>query len=135
MSIEWKLCVGKFTNLIWCLFGIGTWFLVHLVIDQWIKQTICVRYFTGLSLVAFSDFPINKADTMCFIIFWVDYGYIWYWSSDWSRNYVLDILMSWLWVNLELNQWLDQTLRVCYFTWMILVIFSIGPVIKADTMC
>ena len=37
-----------------------TWSGVHLVLEQWFRQTLCVRYFTGIILSSIGDVPVNK---------------------------------------------------------------------------
>ena len=39
----------------------------------------------------FKNWPVNKEDTMCKIIYSVDKGYIWWLNSDEIRHVVLDI--------------------------------------------
>ena len=50
-----------------------TWLGVHLVLDQWFKQALCVSYFTELISISFGDRIVNK-----------------------SRHYVLDFLLVFL---------------------------------------
>ena len=38
---------------------------VELVINQWLKQTLCVSYLTDLIWGTFGTGPVTKADTMC----------------------------------------------------------------------
>ena len=59
---------GKLPYFYWIDCGFDfllSWFWVHLVIDQWIKRTLCVSYITGLMLETFGNWPVNKSDTMC----------------------------------------------------------------------
>ena len=37
-----------------------TLFAIHLILDQWFKQTLCVRYFYELVLVSSGNIPVNK---------------------------------------------------------------------------
>ena len=39
------------------------WF--HLVIEQSLKQTLYVRYFTDLIWGSFGNWPVIKSDTLC----------------------------------------------------------------------
>ena len=73
-----------------------TWFGINLVMEKWFNQTLCVSYFTELILGSFGYGPVNKsrhyvldnqpdllgdhfvmnlwikADTMCYLIHWLD---------------------------------------------------------------
>ena len=104
---------------------------MHLVLDQWFNQTLCVRYFPELVSVSFGNGPVNKirhyflsiilgllrdvfvlkkwikSDTVCYRMNWLDQGYILYFTSYSSRYYVLATLLRWFWahfVNGPVNQ-------------------------------
>ena len=62
---------------------------VTLVLDQWLKKTIRVRYFTELISDSFGNGPMNKI-----------------------RNYMLDILPGLLRDHFVTNYWINQTLCV-----------------------
>ena len=76
-----------------------SWVWVHSVIDQLLNQQLYVRYFTKLNLCLLIDWPLIKAETcvryfteliwgtfsnqqvikpetMCYLFYWVDLGYI-----------------------------------------------------------
>ena len=38
-----------------------TWSGVHLVFDQWFKQTLCVSHFTDIILSSYVNGPVNKS--------------------------------------------------------------------------
>ena len=80
---------------------------------------MCGRYFTGLVSGSFVNVLVNKSIqyvlaiqiglfgdnfvtnkwlksyTMCYLIPWLDQGYISYWTSNLSRQYVSAALLSW----------------------------------------
>ena len=70
-----KIFVRCFTKLIWGTADIGPWFGVNVVIDQWINHALCVSYFIGYNLGSFGHWPVIKADTMFYLLYWVYLGY------------------------------------------------------------
>ena len=105
-----------------------TWLGVHLVICQYFEQTLCVSYYTETILCSKHDGPLNKiwqyvlanlpsllmdnsvmnhwikTHNMCRIIHWLDKGYLWYWTSDLSTQYVLATFLSWFCDTLVMDQ-------------------------------
>ena len=73
--------------------------------------------------------PVNKADTMCYLIYWVHLGYICSLSSNLSIHSVLAILLS------GSGEWINQPRCVSYFNGYHLYSLVNGPVIKAETVC
>ena len=67
---------------------------VHFFIEQWFKKTLCVSYFIKTPSGLFTIWTVNKSDTMCYLIYWVEFGCIWSLNSNLSRNYLLAILLS-----------------------------------------
>ena len=51
-------CGIYFTELFW----------IHLVIDQQLKHTLCVRYFTELNLGSIDKIPVNNSDSLCYLL-------------------------------------------------------------------
>ena len=66
-------------------------FGVDLAIERLFNQTHFVRYFTNICLGCLTILPVKKSDTVCYLIYCVDLGYIWSLKSDLSRHAVLDI--------------------------------------------
>ena len=118
---------------------------VNSIIDQWLKQTLCVSYFTKLIWGTFGigpsfrvrfliDHLINKTiwvhllidqwlkQTLCVIYFtqfiWSSFG-----------------IAPWLVVHFVIDQWINQTLCVSYFTGYNLGSFGNWLVIESDTLC
>ena len=58
------------------------WFGVHLVTEEWFKQTLCVICYTNIYLICFKLWPVKKADTICYIIYLISFGYIWSLKRD-----------------------------------------------------
>ena len=112
-----------------------SWFWVHSVIEHIFDQTLCVANFTELILGTFSNWNVIKSDTLCQLFYWVDIGYIWYCTSDLRRHYVLDILMSWIWVYSVIDYWTTQILCFRYFTALILDKFGNWPVNQSGNQC
>ena len=130
-----------------------------MVIDWWYKQTLFVSYFTELFLVHskfyndlnqtlsdsyFADFifaylskfdigPVTKADIFCYVFYWVDSGYIWYFTRFFSYT-LCYFSPSWLWVYSVIRWWLKHTFCVRYFTKWFLGSLGNLPLIKADTI-
>ena len=134
------------------------WLWVHSVIDKWFNQTHCVSCFTRTHSIFWMIWPVERADTMCYIIYCVDCGYIrslnsdlirhtvlavslrfilfFAWSDQWkTRHYVLANLLCWFYLNLVPKKWSNQTQCVICFTNIHSVFCIIWPVKKADTMC
>ena len=42
-----------------------SWFLVYLVINQWLKQALWVIHYTDMNLVLIGNSPVIKVDTLC----------------------------------------------------------------------
>ena len=57
--------------IIVCQFG------VHLFVEELFNQTLSVRYFTKIHSCISLILSVKKADTMCYLFYLVDYGYIW----------------------------------------------------------
>ena len=83
------------------------WIGVYLIIKKWLKQTLCVSYFTKILSGCFTFLPVNKANTMCWIFYWVHLGYI---------CLVLDLLQNKLRAHSVIEQWFKKTRCVSYFT-------------------
>ena len=106
--LKQTLYVIYFTKLIWGKVGIGYWFGVHLVIfqwikqilcvsylmswlkvdsviDQWLKQTLCVSYFTEFIESTFGNWPLIKAETMCYISYRVEPQLCHIWQLLWQH--------------------------------------------------
>ena len=58
------LYASLFTVVIRGTFGHSN-VIEEILIEQWFKQKICVRYFTKMHSGSFSILLINKSDTMC----------------------------------------------------------------------
>ena len=43
------------------------WILIHLLIDQYLNNTLYVSYITNQIMGSFSYWPVNKLDTMYYI--------------------------------------------------------------------
>ena len=117
-----------------CIFGL------HLTIGKWFNQTHCVRYFTKMHPSCFMIWPVNKADNMCYLIYWFHLGYIgslkselirhrllaiskrffsfFAWIDQWinQKIYVLANLMSSFGVHWVIEMWIKQTHCIRYFT-------------------
>ena len=100
--INQTLCVGYSSSS----------FEVHLVIEQWFKKKPCVWYFTKMHLFFFAIWPVNKADTMYEIIYWVRLDWIWSLNSYLIRHSVLDILLRFICFFQFFEKWINQTLCV-----------------------
>ena len=73
-----------------------SWFWDHLVMEQWINQTLCVRYFNRFIEGPLCNKPSNK-----------------------KIHYVLANELTWSWVHLVLDKWFKQKLCVRYYNEMI----------------
>ena len=73
-----------------------SWFWDHLVMDQWINHTLCVRYSNRFIEGTFCKKPANK-----------------------NIHYVLAISLTWSWVHLVLEKWFKQKIYVRYYNEMI----------------
>ena len=143
-------------------FIFGRW--VHSLIkifnpNRWFKQTHCVRYFNMIHSRCYIFLPVNIADTMCYLIYWVKVGYISPLTSILSRLIVLAIpqLLIRLWIIIWLVKkaytmcWKIHSVKVGYFwlfkiclirhtmlaipRWLIHLCVCILPVQNSDTMC
>ena len=47
------------------LANLMSWLGLHLVIEKWFNQKLCVIYFTKIHLGFFTIWPVNKEDIMC----------------------------------------------------------------------
>ena len=127
VNYQWlnqKLCVRQFTDFI----------LVHSVMDQWLQQKYCVSHSLNLVWGAFGNWPVIKVDTMWYLFYQVDFGFIWQLTSKYIRSYVLDNLLSCFGVHSVIDQWLKQTLCVSYFNEFILGYFGTCSVNNARTV-
>ena len=100
-----------------------------------IQSTRKMQQFTQLVLVSFGNWPGIKADTLCYLNCWVGSGSIQKLTSDYSIHYLLATLLNWFLIHSLIDQLLNQTLQVRYFTDLVLGSFGNWPVIKADYMC
>ena len=57
-------------------------FGVHLVMEQWFKQTFCDSYFTKIHSCISIIRSVNKSDTVCWILYCVGYWYNWAFMCD-----------------------------------------------------
>ena len=72
-TLDVSLRLILFSSMIWpvkksrhyVLATLLCWFVVHLVVEKWFKQTQCFSYFTNIYLVCFTIIPVNKADNLC----------------------------------------------------------------------
>ena len=100
---------------------------------------------------------VYKADAICYLLYCVDFLYIWSLKSDFSRyillagslrlfyfalfdhwiqkEFLLARLMCLLWVFLVIDKWFKHIHCVSYFTKIHLGYFKIWPMVKSDTMC
>ena len=108
-----------------------TWLGVILVLDQFLKQTLSVRYFTGLILGSFGNGPVNKIRhfVLTILLFLLPKTFF-NKTVNKIRNYVLSNSLTWSVIHLVLNQWFIQTLFVSYLTELIQGSFVNGPVNK-----
>ena len=132
-------------------------FWIHPAIENCFKQTQCVICFTKIYSVFWNDLTSKKPDTICFLIYCVDLGYIWSLKSDLIRNSVLAILPIFIWFVLIFDQWkirqyfldnllcwllvhffieelFNQTHCVSCFTKILSVFFMNWP-LKNQTLC
>ena len=72
--------------------------IVLLAYDLTLLNFIIIYIYIGEFIMS----EIYKRNCSCFtelilvlLLYWVNFGYIWYLTSDWSRNSVLAILLSW----------------------------------------
>ena len=105
-----------------------SWFWVQSVIYQWLNQTVCGSYFIELIIGSISNIPVIKADTVCYIFYWVSYGFNRQYTINSIKQFWLSILMSLFRVYSLTDQWIIQTLRVRCFTELIMGSISNWPV-------
>ena len=66
LFLLWDHCVTKVNKIRHYLLDNSlTWLWVHLVLYQWFKHTLFVRYFTQLISGSFINSTVKKADTTC----------------------------------------------------------------------
>ena len=115
----WKLSSDQIRHSLLYILLVILW--VHSVIDQWLKQTLCVIYFKKL---IWGKFGIRTSFLVHFVI------------DQWIKQTLcLAILLGTIWVYLVVDLWLKHTLCVVYFTELIWVTVVNWPVIKVDTLC
>ena len=122
----WLLCIEPVSNIIkYVLANYLTWLGVILVLNQWFRHTLCIRYITKIILSSFGNIPVNKTKTLGVR----DYTKFMYGSLcnepvNQNRHYLLANSLTSSWVTLVLDQWFKQTLCVRYFTEIILGSFG-----------
>ena len=121
------------------------WIWVHLLIDHWINQTLCVSYYTKLF---WGTVSIGH-------LFWINFAInqrinqtLWVHSAidNWSKQtlcvsffiqfiWFSIFIIPWILVHLLLDQWLKHILCVSVLTWLNVGSFDDWPVIEAATIC
>ena len=135
-----------------CLFDI------HIVIEEWLKKTLYVIYFTKITFGCFMIWPAHKAENTHDPSYCVDCGYIWSLKIDLSRytvlsvslifimffawfdqrkirHYVLSNLLCWFGIHLVIEKGFKQTHCARYLNNINLGYFTIIPVEKEDNSC
>ena len=111
-----------------------------MILDIWFHQTLYVKYFTEIVFVSVQIGPVNrtihyvltiplglmidhyvinmsiKSNNQCWLMNWLEYRWCWYLKSALRRHYVLATLWTWFLAHLLIDQWLNQTLFVRYYT-------------------
>ena len=49
-----------------------SWFWVYSMIEQWLNQTLCIRYFTEFIQGTFGNWTVIKSDTLCELFYRVE---------------------------------------------------------------
>ena len=114
------------------------WCGVQPIIEEWLKEKHCIIYFLKIYFGCFIIWPVHKADTICWLSYCVDCGYIVSLKIDISRQFVLSVsiiciilfFMIWpvknrtlcvsyftvfIWALLDIEKWFNQTHCVWYF--------------------
>ena len=117
------------------LFKLTTVFiLVYSEIDQWLKQTLYVSYFTNFIWGSFNNWPVDIEYALCYLFILNDFDFSRWLSSNLIRHFLLDILLSWFLVYSVIDKWLNKRICLRYITEFILVVFGNWPVIKVENI-
>ena len=68
-----------------------SWVRIHLVIEPLLKQTLCYIYFTEFFFGICGNWEVVKSDTMCCLLYSVEFWFIQYLITDYIRHFLVAI--------------------------------------------
>ena len=101
------------------------YFEVYFFIECWLKQTGCVCYFMNICVDCFVILTVHKSDTLCYLSYWIDCGYIWSLERYSFKHTMLAVSMKWIvcfFRDLTIEK--SDTLCVVYFNLLIWCLFG-----------